>query len=139
MPSAMNAALGALSAERSGAGSALISAMRQVGATIGAAILRTILSSVYRSHVDVSGLPAPAATAARNSIAGGIAVAHQAASVTLLDAVRTAFVHALDVMLWVCGGIALAAALLALAFLPRRERTAVPAGDDVRVQAQVAG
>ena len=135
----MNAALGALSAERSGAGSALISAMRQVRATIGVAILGTILSSVYRSQVDVSGLPALAATAARNSIAGGITVAHQTTSATLLDGVRTAFMHALDVMLWVCGGIALAAALLALAFLPRPEHAAVPAGDDVRVQAQITG
>jgi hypothetical protein len=34
--------------------------------------------------------------------------------------VRSAFVHGLDVMLWVCAGIALASALLALLFLPRR-------------------
>ena len=39
MPQTMNAALSALSAERSGSGSALISAMRQVGATLGVAVL----------------------------------------------------------------------------------------------------
>ena len=33
---------------------------------------------------------------------------------------RDAYVHGLDIMLWVCAGIALASALLALAFLPRR-------------------
>jgi EmrB/QacA subfamily drug resistance transporter len=139
LPSAMNAALGALSAERSGAGSALISAERQVGATMGVAILGTVLSAVYHSHLDVTKLPAPAATAARSSVAGGITVAHHAASAALLDAVRTAFVHALDVMLWVCGGIALAAAVLALAFLPARERTATPGGGgDVGVPAQIS-
>src|SRR2546430_4334764 len=53
MPQTMNAALSALSAERSGSGSALISAMRQVGATIGVAVLGTVLSSVYRGHLDV--------------------------------------------------------------------------------------
>ena len=57
MPQAMNAAIGALSAERSGAGSALISALRQVGATIGVAVLGTILGSVYRGHLALTGLP----------------------------------------------------------------------------------
>ena len=57
MPQTMNAALGALSAETSGSGSALISALRQVGATIGVAVLGTVLSSVYRSHLVVTGLP----------------------------------------------------------------------------------
>jgi hypothetical protein len=60
------------------------------------------------------------AGAVRQSVAGGIAAAHLARSALLLGTVRGAFVHALDVMLLVCGAIALAAALLALAFLPRR-------------------
>jgi hypothetical protein len=34
-------------------------------------------------------------------------------------------------MLWVCGGIALASALLGLAFLPRRTRTAAGAESPV--------
>jgi MFS transporter, DHA2 family, multidrug resistance protein len=138
LPTAMNAALSALSPERSGTGSALISAMRQVGATIGVAILGTVLSSAYRSQVDVSGLPPAAAYAVRNGIAGGIAVARQAASTALLDTVRTAFVHALDVMLGVCGGIALASALLALAFLPRPTPMAAPASGDTRFPSQIA-
>ena len=57
MPQTMNAALSALSAERSGSGSALISALRQVGATVGVAVLGTVLNSVYRSHLIVTGLP----------------------------------------------------------------------------------
>src|SRR5579862_4638675 len=68
MPQAMNAALSALSAETSGSGSALISALRQVGATIGVAVLGTVLSSVYRSHLSVAGLPAAAASAAKGSV-----------------------------------------------------------------------
>ena len=39
-------------AERSGSGSALMTAMRQVGATIGVAVLGTVLNSVYRSKLD---------------------------------------------------------------------------------------
>jgi EmrB/QacA subfamily drug resistance transporter len=120
MPSAMNAALGALSAERSGAGSALITAFRQVGAALGAAILGTVLSSAYQSQLDLAGLPAAAASAVRSGISGGVAVAHDLGSAALLSSVSAAFVHGLDVMLWCCAGIAVAAALLALAFLPRQ-------------------
>jgi len=120
LPAAMNAAIGALSADRSGAGSALIRAMQQVGATIGVAILGTVLSSGYRSHLDLAGLPAAAAGAARSSVTAGVAVAQGLRSAPLLDAVRTAFTHGLDTTLWVCCGIAAASALVALAFLPRR-------------------
>ncbi|HEY7013188.1 MAG TPA: hypothetical protein VH480_10550, partial [Streptosporangiaceae bacterium] len=120
MPQTMNAALSALSAETSGAGSALISAMRQVGATIGVAVLGTVLSSVYRSHLVVTGLPDPVAAAAKSSVVAGVAIAHQAGSVPLLESVRHAFVSGMDALLWVCAGIALASAILALIFLPRR-------------------
>lgn len=123
MPAAMNAALAALSAERSGAGSALISAMRQVGATIGVAVLGTVINSAYRSQLAAGHLPAPVAGAVRSSVGAGIEVAHRLSSASLLDAVRSAYVHGLDVMLWVCGGIALGCALLALAFLPRQARS----------------
>jgi len=120
MPQTMNVALSALSAERSGSGSAVISAMRQVGATIGVAVLGTVLGSVYRGHLDVAGLPAAAASAARSSVVAGVDVARELGSASLLDEVRTAFMSGLDTMLWVCGGIALASAILALIFLPRR-------------------
>jgi len=132
MPQTMNAALSALSAERSGSGSALISALRQVGATIGVAVLGTVLDSVYRSHLAVTHLPATAAAAAKSSVVQGVGIAHQLGSAALLGSARSAFVTGLDTMLWVCGGIAVASAALALLFLPRRAEgtpAAVPAGD----------
>jgi len=141
MPSAMNAALGALSAERSGAGSALITAFRQVGAALGAAILGTVLSSAYQSQLDLAGLPAAAASAVRSGISGGVAVAHDLGSAALLSSVSAAFVHGLDVMLWCCAGIALAAALLALAFLPRQAGVSgaeVPAAEPAGVPEPLA-
>ncbi len=128
MPAAMNAALGALSAERSGSGSALITAMRQVGATIGVAVLGTVLLSAYRSHLDLGGLPAAAAGAVRTGVVAGVGVALHLHSAALLDSVRAAFSHGLDVMLAVCAGIAGLSALLALAFLPRRAQAAGPPG-----------
>jgi len=131
MPSAMNVALSELSAERSGSGSALISAMRQVGGTIGVAILGTLISNGYSRGLNLTGLPAAAASAARRSVAGGVTVAEKLGSAPLLDNVRTAFVHGMDTMLWTCGGIALVAGLLAVAFLPRRaaEPTGQPSAE----------
>src|SRR6476646_2678087 len=120
MPQTMNAALSALSAERSGAGSALISAMRQVGATIGVAVLGTVLLSVYRSHLVVTGLPEAAASAAKSSVVAGVAIAQKTGSAPLLESVRHAFVSGMDALLWVCAGIALVSAILAVIFLPRR-------------------
>ncbi|HVB42336.1 MAG TPA: MFS transporter [Streptosporangiaceae bacterium] len=118
MPTALNTALGALSAERSGSGSALITAMRQVGGTIGVAVLGTVLATVYRGQLHLTGLPAAAASAVRSGVAGGVATARAAGSRELLQLVRGAYVHGMDLMLWVCGGIAIGSALLALAFLP---------------------
>ena len=120
MPAAMNAAVGPLTAERSASGGALMSAVRQVGATIGVAVLGTLISNGYTSQLRLDGLPSAAASAVRSSVAGGVAVAQRLGSPALLDMVRSAFIHGMDIMLWTCGGIAVVSALLALAFLPRR-------------------
>jgi DHA2 family multidrug resistance protein-like MFS transporter len=128
LPTAMNAALGALTPERSGSGSALMTAMRQVGAAIGVAVLGTVLNSVYQGHLNLTGLPRAAASAAHASVAGGLQVAHQLGSLSLLAQVRAAYASGLDVMLWVCAAIALTAALLALLFLPRQTAPADAAG-----------
>ena len=117
MPSAMNVTLASLTAERSGSGSALISAMRQVGSVIGVAILGTLISNAYASRVDTSGLPAAAADVVRQGVAGGVEVAAKAGDAMLLASVRSAFVSGMDIMLWTCGGIAVACALLAAVFL----------------------
>ena len=139
MPAALNAALGALSAERSGAGSALVTAMRQVGATIGVAVLGTVLNSVYSSHLHLTGLPAAATAGAGSGVGAGTEAARKLASAPLLDAVRAAFVHGMDVMLWVCGGIALTSALLALAFLPRKASQAGRDGSGAVIAATGSG
>jgi DHA2 family multidrug resistance protein-like MFS transporter len=120
LPTAMDAAIGALSTERSGVGSGLIMALRALGGTIGVALLGTVLNAAYQSRLELGGLPPAAAGAVQDGVAGGLAVARQLGSVPLLDSVRAAFVHGMGTMLWVCGGIALAGLVLALAFLPRR-------------------
>jgi EmrB/QacA subfamily drug resistance transporter len=121
LPASMNAALGALDPARAGIGSGLIMACRQVGATIGVALLGTVMNSVYRGHVDVAGLPAQLAGLVRQGIAGGVAVAQRLSDAALASSAKSAFITSLDVMLLVCGGIAIVSMVLALLFLPRRQ------------------
>jgi len=126
MPTMLNAALSALAPERSGSGSALLTAARQVGATIGVAVLGTVLSSVYRSHLTLAGVPAPVAAAARSSVGAGVHVAASLGSAPLLTAVHGAYASGVDVMLWACAAIAAVAAVLAALFLPRQPAGPAP-------------
>ena len=120
LPAAMNAALGALTPERSGVGSGLIMALRQVGGTFGVAILGSILASAYRSGLHAAVIPVGLVATVRGGVAEGVAVAHKIASAALFAMVRAAFVHGMDVMLAVCCAIAVAGIVLTLVFLPRR-------------------
>jgi len=120
LSTAADGALGALSSERSGVGSALMQAVQKIGGPFSAAILGSVLNSVYREHLNVAGLPAQAADAVQKSVFGGLAVARQIGAAPLLDSVRAAFVSGMDVALWVCSGVAAAGIVLALLFLPTR-------------------
>ncbi len=117
---AMDAVLGELPPERSGAGSALTQAFRQVGGALGVALLGSLLSATYIDRLDVTGLPAPAARAAKDSVAGGVAVADQLHSAALQASTQAAYVHAMDVVLLACAAVALVGAVLVGLFLPAR-------------------
>jgi MFS transporter, DHA2 family, multidrug resistance protein len=134
LPAAMNAAIGALSAERSGSGSGLLQALRQVGGTIGVAILGTVLNTGYRGQLGTSRLPGSLSAAAHSSVTAGVAAGVQVARKlnddTLVQAVRTAFVNGMDRTLIVCGILTVAGAVVALLFLPRRSpRLGPPVAD----------
>jgi EmrB/QacA subfamily drug resistance transporter len=115
---AASAALSEISEERSGVGSAVMQALQKTGGPLGAAILGSVLSSVY-----LSKLQPPVASAVRQGLFGGLEVAAQLHSPTLLSMVRGAFVSGMDASLVVGSGMALAGMLLALVFLPRRSGT----------------
>ncbi|WP_328999416.1 DHA2 family efflux MFS transporter permease subunit [Kribbella sp. NBC_00709] len=120
MPQAMNAALGVLDPERAGTGSGLLQAFRQVGGTVGVAVLGTVLNSVYRNNVDTTGLPAQAADAVEKGVSGGLAVATKTGSTELLSSVRDAFMTSLNTTMWVSAGIGVGGAVLAATLMPQR-------------------
>jgi EmrB/QacA subfamily drug resistance transporter len=119
---AASAALVELSAERSGVGSALLQAIIKLGPAFGATILGSVLNSTYQSQVHLAGLSAQAATEVQASVFGGLAVARQLGSPTLLASVQSAFVAGVDDAVRVAAGVALAGVVLALVFLPSRKR-----------------
>jgi EmrB/QacA subfamily drug resistance transporter len=119
MATASSAALSELSEESAGVGSAVLQALNKVGGPFGSALLGSVLSSAYLARLDLTGLPGPLAAAARTSVFGGLAVAHQIGSAALLQDVRASFVHGMDLALVVSAGLAAAGMVLALVFLPQ--------------------
>jgi EmrB/QacA subfamily drug resistance transporter len=119
MSTASSAALVELSEERSGVGSAVLQAFNKVGGPFGIAILGSVLSAGYLGRLHLSGLSTSEAGLARQSVFGGVAVAHRTGSASLLESVKTAFVHGMDLALLVSAGIALVGVVLSLLFLPR--------------------
>jgi hypothetical protein len=95
--------------------------IRQIGGTVAVAILGTVLNSQYRSHLThaTAGLPAPVADTAARSAGSGVAVAQKLGSQPLLEAVRSALVHATSMTMWVSTGFAVLGVLGATR-LPRR-------------------
>ena len=133
LPPVMGAAMDALPAGRTGSGSAMIQALRQVGGTIGVAILGTVLNSAYRDRLDVHGLPPQVAEVARGSASAGVSVG----SPEVADSARHAFVHGMDSALLTSAGVAVLALVLTLLFLPDR-RTGTPP-DAIEPERQTIG
>lgn len=132
---ATDAVLGALPPERAGGGIALTYAFRQAAGALGVALLGSLLTQTYGDRVDSSGLPAPAAAAARDSIAGALAVAARLDAPALAASARAAFVDGLALVLVVCAGIAVLGAVLIAAFMPGR--AARPHDTDARHGAEL--
>ncbi len=122
---ALDAILGALPAEETGAGSALTRAIQNVGASFGVAVMGSVLNSAYRAHLqgELNGLPAAAQSAAETSVAVAAAVAHHLPAPLanrLLGAADAAYAQGMSDVLIVTAGLTLAGALLMALFLPAR-------------------
>ena len=126
---ALDAILGALPAGETGAGSALTRAIQNVGASLGVAVMGSILNSAYQAHLSgqLDGFPAAARTAAQTSVAVAAAVArHLPASLgnQLLRSAETAYSQGMSEVLLVTAGLLVVGALSMALFLPAREAQA---------------
>ena len=104
----------ALPAAQQGVGSALNDLSRETGGAVGIAVLASILTATYQSHLSLDHVPAAQAAAARSSVAvatrlGGTVAAHA----------QVAFADGMQLALLITAGI-VAAAAVSVAVLMRQ-------------------
>jgi DHA2 family multidrug resistance protein-like MFS transporter len=114
-----SAALVELTPEDSGVGSGVLEAIDEVGGPLGIAVLGSVVGLGYVADLGHSGLSGPLATATRESVFSGVAVAQKLRSPALLATVHSAFVHGMRLALLVSAAISIVAGGLAIRFLPR--------------------
>lgn len=121
--------LGALPREQAGVGSAVNDTTREIGGTLGVAILGSIMASVYGGRIAdaLAGSPLPAGMrdAAGDSLAAALQIAGQIggqAGAGIATAAQDAFVQAFQIGSVVTGAVALIGAAIALLFLPARSQ-----------------
>jgi EmrB/QacA subfamily drug resistance transporter len=124
---ATEAIMGSLPADKAGVGSAVNDTTRELGGTLGVAIVGSIFASIYSGRLGaasaLTALPADVRSAMQRSMAlahkviGQLPAGHDA---DIRNAVNRAFLDGLQVGSLVCAGIALAAAVIIVWLLPAR-------------------
>ena len=136
MSPATESIMGSLPKEKAGIGSAMNDVVREVGGTLGVAVLGSVLASSYGGSMDgdaVAGLPTDAAEAASDSVGGAHDVASQIggeAAARLTHLADSAFVDAMSTAATLATAVALFGALIALLFLPSRAKAEQPVVTD---------
>ncbi|MCF6521885.1 MFS transporter [Streptomyces sp. JJ36] len=135
MPPATVSIMQALPREKAGTGSAVNNTFRQVGGSLGVAVLGSLLSATYRDHIAgaLAQVPAGARREAGESIEGTLTAAERmgAAGQALVDPAKNAFVDAMHVTVVCAAAVALLGALVVALWLPGRPaaRAAPGSGD----------
>ncbi len=124
---ATEAIMGSLSADKAGIGSAVNDTTRELGGTLGVAIVGSVFASIYSGRLAgtsaIAALPAEARATMEKSMAAAqkvIAELPAARMADARDAVNAAFLHGLHIGTLVCAAIALGAAIAVAALLPAR-------------------
>jgi MFS transporter, DHA2 family, multidrug resistance protein len=134
MPPATESIMSSLPREKAGVGSAVSNTVRQVGGSLGVAVLGALLSAIYRSEVSPSldGLPPSARAVAGESLAGAHAVADAlgpGAAGAALSAADEAFVVAMHWASGLSAVVALVSIVVVAVWLPSRAEPHHAPGD----------
>jgi EmrB/QacA subfamily drug resistance transporter len=127
---ATEAIMGALPPAKAGVGSAVNDTARELGGTLGVAIIGSLFASIYSTRLGelLTGgpVPADAQRIARDSVGAGVEVARRAgeqagpqAGAAVKSAIDTAFMAGFRVGSWVSAGVVLVGAIIAFRWLPR--------------------
>lgn len=124
---ATEAVMGSVTREKAGVASAVNDTSREVGGTLGVAVVGSVFASLYGPAIldKLKGLPIPKAglDAAESSMAAALAVAERAPEQgrdVVVQAARDAFMHGWATACIVAACVAIAGSLMALVFLPNR-------------------
>jgi hypothetical protein len=135
--------LSVLPPAKAGLGSAVNDATREVGGTLGVAVLGSIFTSLYAHHLTSTSfgdLPARAVSAAQDSVAAALGIAGRAptapARAGLLDGLQTSFMSGMHAACFAAAGVCLLGAAGALLLPGRRPQPVVETA--VREPATVA-
>lgn len=122
-------------------GSAVNDLSRELGGALGIAVLGSLLSAQYRDEIDVQGLPAQVADAARSSLAAANHVGHATGNPALIDKARDAFASGMHLALISGAGATVLAAVVVTLLLRRAGKTGTVAGEipDSGTSHQMAG
>jgi EmrB/QacA subfamily drug resistance transporter len=114
--------LSVLPAAKAGLGSAVNDATRETGGTLGVAVLGSIFTSLYATHLSASAfssLPHGQQASGHESVAAALGIAQASRRGDLLTAVQDAFMHGFHTACGVAAALCLVGALAATA-LPNR-------------------
>jgi EmrB/QacA subfamily drug resistance transporter len=142
MAPAGNSIMSVLPAEQYGAGSAINDTVQELGASLGIAVIGSVVASSFRHAEAATGLPAKVVAASDPSIAQADAVAAHSGPFApqVLEIAHQSFTSAMTTGFTLAGLIAVGAAVVVAVALPRRTaRThAAAAQDAVRSAEPVA-
>ncbi len=132
---ATEAIMGVVPAAKAGIGSAVNDATRELGGTLGVAVIGSVALSLYRDAIGEQGLPAEATAAAQESVGAAYAVAASLpdGGAALSRAAQDGFIDGLSAGCLVASGVALAGAILVARYLP-----AHPVAEDPATHAPAA-
>jgi len=136
---ATEAIMGVVPPEKAGIGSAVNDATREVGGTLGVAVIGSVFASLYTSHLDdqpvIAALGGDGAERARDGVGAALGVAARLgesdAATALVDAASRAYFAGLQAGCFVAAAVALAGSAFAARFLPARPNVTTPSNDIV--------
>jgi EmrB/QacA subfamily drug resistance transporter len=129
---ATEAIMGVVPAAKAGIGSAVNDATRELGGTLGVAVIGSIALSLYRDAVEAAPLPADARETAQESVGAAYAVAERAGDDRIVGIAQSGFIDGLQAGCLVASAVALVGAILVALWLPAHpaaatERDELPA------------
>ena len=138
--------MGAVTPGQAGVGSAVNDSTRLLGGTLGVAVIGSVYASLYAARLTAAlpaALPPALSNLARQSVGAAFGVSgqlaahgHGAIAGAVHQTAVSAFDHGLSVGCVVAGAVALAGALLAVAFLPAQPSP--PPGSDHQLSGRTA-